>query len=70
MKTVGAIRFKASALRSEPDYLAVRRGQDDSEWLQTAIRVGEGVLRLETASNRFATIAKGLGAYVGFVFEM
>ena len=40
MKTAGAIRLEASALRSEAKYLAVLCGPDDSEWLQTAERMG------------------------------
>ena len=32
--------------------------------------MGEVALRLETAANRFATTAKGLGAYVGFTAEI
>jgi len=70
MKTAGAMRFEASALRSEPNYLAVLCGLDDSEWLQSTNRMGEVALRLETAANRFVTTAKGLGAYVGFTAEI
>ena len=47
MKTAGAIRLEASALRSEAKYLAVLCGPDDSEWLQTAERMGEVALCLE-----------------------
>ena len=70
MKTAGAIRLEASALRSEAKYLAVLCGPDDSEWLQTAERMGEVALRLETAANRFSRTAKGFGAYAGFTAQI
>ena len=66
MKTARAIRLEASALRSEANYLAILCGPDDSEWLQTAERIGAAALRLETAANRFSRTAKGFGAYAGF----
>ena len=40
MKTPREIRLEASALRSEANYLAILCGPDDSEWLQTAERMG------------------------------
>ena len=70
MKTAGAIRLEASALRSEAKYLAVLCGPDDSEWLQTAERMGEVALSLETAANRFSRTAKGFGAYAGFTAQI
>ena len=62
--------MEASALRIEAKYLAVLCGPDDSEWLQTAERMGEVALSLETAANRFSRTAKGFGAYAGFTAQI
>jgi len=70
MKTARLIRLEASALRSEAKYLAGLCGSSDSEWLQTAKRMGEVALRLETAANRFSRTEKGFGAYAGLTAQI
>ena len=69
-KTARAIRLEASTLQSESNYLAILCGPSDSEWLQTAERMAEVALRLETAANRFSRTAKGFGAYAGFTAQI
>jgi len=62
--------LEASALRSEANCLAVPCGPDDSEWLQTAERMGAAALRLETVADRFARIAKGFCGYLSLTAQI